>query len=279
MLVACAAIAGVFAQTPIPNRPDGYKIGQADAPIIIDGFFDLLCPDSAAVWPTIKQVVQAYGSKNLQFIMHTFPLPYHYHAFIANQGAHVVNAYAPEKIWAYTDFMFNQQANFWNAATMDNTTNEVISTMASMVESNKILDAKTFTAGIANDTLNYETRVSWKYGCSRGVTGTPNFFVNGVFVDADSSWALSDWQTLINPILNPASQTQAVESPRPAKKMGGRHLRKSNPFTFVEAVQTNNTCPPKQTECNYAPKKFECCLAGENCIPNVGCRCLNAAQC
>jgi len=249
LLVACATLAGVFAQNPIPNRPDGYKIGQSDAPVVIDGFFDLLCPDSAAVWPTIKQVIQAYGSKNLQFVMHTFPLPYHTFAFIANQGAHVINANAPEKIWAYTDFMFNQQANFWNGANMDNSTSDIIASMASMVETNKILDAKTFTAGIANDTLNYETRVSWKYGCSRGVTGTPNFLVNGVFVEADSSWALSDWQTLINPILNPSSQAQ-VETQKPTKsimvvifanRIHSHSLRLFRPIKLVHQSKLNAT--------------------------------------
>jgi hypothetical protein len=33
------------------------------------------------------------------------------------------------------------------------------------------------------------------------------------------------------------------------------------------------TCPVGKPMCTYAPGKFECCLAGEACIPNVGCRC------
>jgi hypothetical protein len=36
---------------------------------------------------------------------------------------------------------------------------------------------------------------------------------------------------------------------------------------------TNSSCPAGEPQCNYLPGKFECCKAGEQCIPNVGCRC------
>jgi len=271
LVVACVAIAGALAQTPIPTNPgdNGFAIGNIDAPVVIDGFFDLLCPDCAATWPTVKQVLQAYGTKQLRLNFHTFPLPYHTYAFYANQGLHIVQDYAPTKIWAYADMMFDQQSNFWNPINMDNTTTSIINAMSALVESNKILDAATFKAGLLNDTINEDTRISWKYGTSRGVTGTPTFFANGVMISADPSWSLSDWQSLINSILGINS---AEEELKPARN--GRHFRAAkSPFTFADTMAANQTCPPKQTPCNYAPKKFECCLAGENCIKNVGCRC------
>ena len=45
------------------------------------------------------------------------------------------------------------------------------------------------------------TRVSWKYGCSRGNFGTPGFLVNGVAVEADPSWTLGNWTSLLDPLL------------------------------------------------------------------------------
>ena len=45
-------------------------------------------------------------------------------------------------------------------------------------------------------------RASWKYGASRGVTGTPTFLLNGVAVaDATPSWTLDDWTKVIDPLL------------------------------------------------------------------------------
>lgn len=34
-----------------------------------------------------------------------------------------------------------------------------------------------------------------------GVSGTPMFYVNGVFVDAPSSWGLEEWKKLLDPLL------------------------------------------------------------------------------
>ena len=53
---------------------------------------------------------------------------------------------------------------------------------------------------MADDDLNEDTRVSWKTGCSRSVTGTPSFFVNGVPVQADASWTLDQWTALLDPL-------------------------------------------------------------------------------
>jgi len=47
------------------------------------------------------------------------------------------------------------------------------------------------------------------YARTGGVSGTPTFFINGVAIDADPQWSVSDWQSLIDPLLAPS--TAAVE--------------------------------------------------------------------
>ena len=42
-----------------------------------------------AAWPNIQSVLEYYGV-NISVAMHTFPLPYHTHAFVIAQGAHVI---------------------------------------------------------------------------------------------------------------------------------------------------------------------------------------------
>ena len=48
------------------------------------------------------------------------------------------------------------------------------------------------------------TRVSFKYGISRGVAGTPTFFINEVQViqDDNTPWNLTQWRNIIDPLLN-----------------------------------------------------------------------------
>lgn len=79
------------------------------------------------------------------------------------------------------------------------------------------------------------------------VVGTPTFFINGVTIDAGASWSLANWQSVIDPILavNGKGSSQIED------------------------------CPSGEDVCNYSPQKSQCCLSGERCIPNVGCRCFN----
>jgi len=258
VLVLCFFFSCVTCQTPIPTRPDGYGYGSPSAPVVFEAFLDLLCPDSAASWPVLQQVMYNYES-NLYFLFHTFPLPYHTYSFIANQGMHVV-AHASNNsislLYQYATLMFNQQTQFYNAPTMNLSTTQVINMMGKVVDSAKIITSDTFITGINDATINYETRVSWKYACSRGqVTGTPTFLLNGIYVDADASWTLADWKVMIDPLLSGVMSDRST-------------------VTHKHVSMKQAACPSGETFCQYTPTKSECCLAGENCIPNVGCRCL-----
>ena len=39
----------------------------------------------------------------------------------------------------------------------------------------------------------HETRYSWKYGCSRGISGAPIYLANGVVVDGSEAWGVKEW--------------------------------------------------------------------------------------
>jgi len=194
----------VSGQTPIPTRPDGYGLGISTAPVVLEAFYDLLCPDSKATWPVIQQVIDHYG-RNLYFIFHTFPLPYHTFAFIANQGMHVVDHvtnHSINAVYSYASLIFAQQSMWYNAPTINMSSTDIIHSIAKVVAGQGIIDQQTFINGIADVDINSETRVSWKYGCSRGqVTGTPTFLINGVYVTSSPSFNLTQWEMIIDPIL------------------------------------------------------------------------------
>jgi len=265
-------VLSVSSQTPIPTRPDGYGVGSPSSPVVLEAFYDLLCPDSKASWPVIQQVV-AYYQQKVYFLFHTFPLPYHTFSFIANQGMHIIahnNNGNISTILAYASLMFDQQALFYNAPTMNLSTTAVVASMAKIVASANLLSANDFVAGVNDVNLNYETRVSWKYGCSRGqVTGTPTFLVNGIYVSADATWTVDEWKQVIDPLVNDTSIT--------SKTSRNNKHNKRNKNKYPSVFLSDPSCPSGQTYCQYTPTKYECCLPGENCIPNVGCRCLTGA--
>jgi protein-disulfide isomerase len=171
VLLAVALVGFTSAQVPIPSRPDGYGVGgPADAHVVVEMFLDPLCPGCKAAWPTVLQLIQAYSTR-IHVRIHTFPLPYHTNSFVASQGLHVISNATTrnlDTIFQYTTQVFENQQMWYNDATKTMTMPQVIDSLASFVGKIGIITKDKFLAGMASDDINDETRISWKYACSRG---------------------------------------------------------------------------------------------------------------
>jgi hypothetical protein len=67
----------VQAQTLPPAKIDGFvyeNIRVNSDTIIIEAFYDPVCPDSRDSWPPLKQALSYYGSR-AWLVVHLFPLP------------------------------------------------------------------------------------------------------------------------------------------------------------------------------------------------------------
>lgn len=203
LTTALLAAKAVKAQIPLPKHPLGfvYNVGESSAPIHLEAFVDLTCPDSQQAWPTIKKVADMYGPKTVQLTLQLFPLPYHTNAFLAAQSVYAVQAYNSSLIISWMDVIFENQNQLYNFQTMDKNRYDVINIIADL--GGKIdIDKTVIKDGLTNTEYDEHTRISWKYGCSRTVSGTPFFFLNGVFVSqASAAWTVKDWKKLIDPLL------------------------------------------------------------------------------
>jgi hypothetical protein len=56
LCVAALLAAVAVAQPPIPSATPGVAVGSLSAPVRVDVYYDHLCSDSAANWPTWQQV-------------------------------------------------------------------------------------------------------------------------------------------------------------------------------------------------------------------------------
>ena len=161
----------VSAQAPIPSRPDGYGVGgPADAHVVVEMFFDPLCPGCKEAWPTVLQLIQAYG-KTIHVRIHTFPLPYHTYSFVASQGLHVIANVTNrnlDAIYRYATKVLENQAKWYDTATTSMNTLQVIDSLASFVDKTGLTTKAKFLAGMNNPDINDQTRISWKYACTRG---------------------------------------------------------------------------------------------------------------
>lgn len=61
--------------------------------------------------------------------------------------------------------------------------------------------------GYGGTDADQDTRVSWKYTCTRSVSGTPMYTLNGVPLEADSDWDFKDWAKIIDPLVHAHEKT------------------------------------------------------------------------
>jgi len=113
LILAVALFAVASADLPISPRYPGYKMGNPNAvrtfrpsfptglsrplllsqPILLEAFFDLQCPDCQQAWPVVKQVLQHFGSDQIYFVMHVYPLWLHRQAWDASKVQFNMKAY------------------------------------------------------------------------------------------------------------------------------------------------------------------------------------------
>ena len=142
---------------------DSPALGPSNAPIELVEFSDFQCPFCYRAHPTIKQVLNTYGSK-VRFVYRNYPLPNHPNARPAAEAAQCANEQG--QFWAYHDRLFADQTKLDDA--------DLKASAAALG-----MDAGRFNACF--DTHKYKARVDadMQAGNEAGVNGTPAFFING----------------------------------------------------------------------------------------------------
>ncbi|XVF35915.1 hypothetical protein REPUB_Repub19eG0012900 [Reevesia pubescens] len=195
----------VKAQSLPPAKFDGfvYTKNRVDSDtIVIEAFFDPVCPDSRDSWPPLKQAIKHYSSR-VSVVVHLLPLPYHDYAFATSRALHIVNLLNPAATFRLLDSFFEHQERFYNAQTSNKTKvavlNEIIKFTADTV-GNSYCSA--IASGFTDKKTDLKTRVSFKYSASRGVYGTPSFYLNGFALpDTGSPIDYKAWRSFIDPLL------------------------------------------------------------------------------
>ena len=163
----------------------------------LEVFVDFLCPDCAAAFPTLKRLAAHYLD-SLQLTIHPFPLPYHVHGFLAAKSVHVVASANSAKVFLYAQILWDHVDEL-NAGSQNLTVIQAEAELGALASF--AMSPDKFLDGMRDVGLELETRVAWKYACTRGVYGTPTFFLNGVLVSASPTWSVGQWRKLIDPIV------------------------------------------------------------------------------
>lgn len=136
-------------------------------------------------------------------------------------------------------------------------------------------------SGYGGTAMDGQTRTAWKYACSRGVTGTPIFFVNGVPVEANAEWTVKQWVNLIDPLLHANEEPSNVkrQNVSSSSSLTSSNLERSvvaqRPWFHMNQKNADlwhcSTSSEDLHACEFEENKTMCCLSHEWCIPEQGC--------
>ena len=188
---------------PIPKRPSGYRLGNADAPIVVEMFFDIECPFSKKGWQTILKVAQAYRAEQLHLILQPMTLGNHRQSWDATKAAIAVAEDDTDKFINFVSYIFDHQSEFAGDTFKDKTQTDWHYLLASYaVDATEWKDKDRFVELLNSEEIYKQTKIPARWAIVRGVWSTPTFFINGAeAIDLSSQSSLQDWQDKINSIL------------------------------------------------------------------------------
>ena len=188
---------------PIPSRPSGYRLGQSNAPIHIEIFFDLECPFSKQGWQTILQVIDTYSPEQILLIMQPMTLGNHRQSWDATKAAIAVAGDDTYKFIDFVNYLFKHQAEFANEAFKDRTQTDWHHRLAEYaLDATEWTDKTKFIQLFNSQEIYKQARVPARLAAVKSVWSTPTFFINGAeATNLSSQSSLEDWQEQINSLL------------------------------------------------------------------------------
>ena len=130
-----------------------------------------------------------------------FPLPYLRNAFAsacaAAAATHLLTEQnVPNAFLHVATTLFAAQHRFLNAPTQNKTRSEINELFVDILGVT-LSDRVRFRELMDSDEIRSMVTTSWKYGCSRGVSGAPVYAVNRVVSDAVFGWGAAEWEGLL----------------------------------------------------------------------------------
>jgi protein-disulfide isomerase len=188
---------------PIPQRPSGYRLGNADAPIVIEMFFDIECPFSKKGWQTILQVVKAYSPELIYLILYPMTLGNHRQSWDATKAAIAVAKDNSKKFVDFVSYLFDRQSEFANESSKDRTQTQWHSLLGDYaLDATEWDDKDKFIDLLNSKDIYAKARIPARFATVRGVWSTPTFYINGAeATDLSSQSSLQQWQDAIDSLL------------------------------------------------------------------------------
>ncbi len=188
--------------TPIPKRPSGVLLGDNAADIVIDAFIDIQCPHSRTIWPTLLDVIKYYEESSVSLKVHLITLSNHRQAWDMSLGLFALADGDANKFYDFATFLYDRQNEFYNAAFMYKTHDDLRQMIADNAQDHLNIDRSKFLDRMNDNDIYTLARTPIRYAATKSVWATPTLFINnGANVPVDHLSTLADWQEVIDPLL------------------------------------------------------------------------------
>jgi protein-disulfide isomerase len=169
-------------------------LGPANAPVTVEFFSDLQCPQCARYEPMVKSLKNEFGDK-VRLVLRNCPLTGHAHAMLAACAAEA--AANQGKFWEMTDALYKTQWMWGNAP----------APRAIIVDQAKQLglDVDRFEKDLDSPVCHDRVVDDLDYGRDRGIKGAPSVLVNGYNVP-NTEFSESGFRAAIKAALAKAGQ-------------------------------------------------------------------------
>lgn len=148
------------------SADDDPSKGPEKAPIQIVEFSDFQCPFCKRARATVNQIIDTYKDK-VRYTFRDFPLSFHKFAQKAAEAAQCAGE--QDKYWDYSDKLWENQT--------------ALDTPQLKEYAKQIgLNEKKFTECLDSGKYAAEIQKDEKEGMEAGVSGTPAYFINGIFI-------------------------------------------------------------------------------------------------
>lgn len=187
---------------PIPLRPSGILLGAPDAQITIDAFLDIQCPYSRNIWSTLIDILDYYKNESISLKTHIIALSNHRQAWDLSLGLFALADGDSSQFYNFATYLYDRQEQFYNAEFMNKTHEDLRQSIADMAHEHSGLDRKKFIQRMSDSDIYTLARTPIRYAATKSVWATPTLFINNADdVELGHQSSLSDWQKIIDPLL------------------------------------------------------------------------------
>jgi len=197
LLLVCLAIPGLGLSalaSPKAEIRSANTLGPATAPVTIEFFSDLQCPQCARYEPMVKSLKMEYGDK-VRLILRHYPLGTHQNAPLAACAAEA--AANQHKFWEMAEALYKTQW-MWGTAPVPRA---VFADQAKQLG----LDVDKFKVDLESDECRVRVGTDARYAESLGVKTAPSVIINGYNVP-NSEFSENGFRSAIKAALAKAAQ-------------------------------------------------------------------------